>query len=587
MNLIDLPSLRAAYAAGANPATVIAAVYDRIAAWNDPALFIHLRPRAHAIADAERLAAGPRDLPLFGVPFVIKDNIDLVGCPTTAACPSFAYTPERSATVVERLLAAGAIAIGKTNLDQFATGLVGTRSPHGTPRNPFSSTHVPGGSSAGSAAAVAAGLVTFALGTDTAGSGRVPAAFQNLVGLKPTKGWLSTAGVVPAARTCDCVSIFALSVADAWSIAEVAQAFDPSDPYSRRAEPFPRSGAKRIGFLPESQRIFDHAEDAARYAETIERLHRLGYTCHEVDVTALTAAATLLYGGAFVAERTHAVGEFLATAPPDADPTVLAIVLAGQAPSAVELVADQHRLCGFARAAEALWSEVDLLCLPTTPGIATLDEVAADPIGRNRRLGTYTNWMNLLDCCGLAVPAGFRADGLPVGVTLAAPAWRDHLLAEVGAQLHHDLGGTCGATTVPVPAPSAMNDTRLRLVVVGAHLSGLPLNAQLTALGATLERTTVTAPCYRLYALPGTTPPKPGLVRVANGGGAIACEVWRLEPGAFAQFVAAIPSPLGIGKIRLAEGDEAPGFLCESIAVANAEDITARGGWRAWLAGTG
>jgi len=587
MTPIDLPSLRAAYAAGANPAAVIAAVYDRIAAWNDPALFIHLRPRAEAIAAAERLATGPRDLPLFGVPFAIKDNIDLAGCPTTAACPSFAYTPERSATVVERLLAAGAIAIGKTNLDQFATGLVGTRSPYGTPRNPFSSAHVPGGSSAGSAAAVAAGLVTFALGTDTAGSGRVPAAFQNLVGLKPTKGWLSTAGVVPAARTCDCVSIFALSVPDAWTVAEVAQAFDPRDPYSRRADVVPRSSAARIGFLPEAQRIFDHADDAARYLDAIERLRRLGYACREVDVAALTAAATLLYGGAFVAERTHAVGAFLATAPPDADPIVSAIVLAGQAPSAVDLVADQHRLRGFARAAEALWSEVDLLCLPTTPGIATLAEVAADPVGRNRRLGTYTNWMNLLDCCGLAVPAGFRADGLPVGVTLAAPAWRDPLLAQVGARLHHDLGGTCGATTVRVLEPAAMEDSRLRLVVVGAHLSGLPLNPQLTALGGTLECATVTAPCYRLYALPGTTPPKPGLVRVASGGGAIACEVWRLEPAAFARFVAAIPSPLGIGKVRLADGDEAPGFLTEGIAVADARDITASGGWRAWLTSTG
>lgn len=580
----DLPSLRAAYANGASPESVITTVYERIAAWNDPAVFIHLRPLAEVLAEAQRLGTGPRDLPLFGVPFAIKDNIDLANCPTTAGCPSYAYLPERSATVVQRLQAAGAIVIGKTNLDQFATGLVGTRSPYGTPRNPFSNAHVPGGSSAGSACAVAAGLVTFALGTDTAGSGRVPAAFQNIVGLKPTRGWLSTRGVVPAARTCDCVSVFALSVADATVIAEIAGAFDAEDPYSRPLPSVPTNPAPRIGVLSTDQQDFDHPEDAQCYVDTISRLRKLGYEVRTIDAAPLTAAASLLYGGAFVAERTHAVGYFLNPQPSDADPQVATIILGGQTATAVALVADQHRLRGYARAAEALWGEVDALCLPTTPGIATCAEVAAEPLARNKRLGTYTNWMNLLDCCGLALPAGFRRDGLPVGVTLAAPAGHDRLLARIGERLHHALGGTCGATTLRVPPPTLTDDdARLRLVVVGAHLSGQPLNAQLLALGATLECTTTTAPVYRLYALTGTTPPKPGLLRVANDGAAITCEIWRLEPAAFACFVAAIPAPLAIGRIALANGDEASGFLCEAFATAGARDITASGGWRAWL----
>ncbi len=580
----DLLSLRAAYAQGATPESVITAVYDRIAAWNDPALFIHLRPLAEVVAEARRLVDVSRDLPLFGVPYVIKDNIDLAGCPTTAGCPSFRYIPERSATVVERLRAAGAIVIGKTNLDQFATGLVGTRSPYGIPRNPFSRAHVPGGSSSGSACAVAAGLVTFALGTDTAGSGRVPAAFQNIIGLKPTRGWLSTRGVVPAARTCDCVSVFALSVTDATTIAAVAGGFDADDPYSRPLPSVPTKPAPRIGVLSADQQDFDHPEDAQRYTDTLRRLRDLGYDVRTIDASPLTAAASLLYGGAFVAERAHAVGSFLASQSSDADPQVRTIILGGQTTNAVALVADQHHLRGYARAAETLWSEVDALCLPTTPGIATLAEVAAEPLARNKRLGTYTNWMNLLDCCGLALPAGFRSDGMPVGVTLAAPAGHDRLLARIGERLHHALGGTCGATTLRVPAPALTDDdARLRLVVVGAHLSGQPLNAQLLALGATLECATTTAPCYRLYALPGTRPPKPGLLRVAYDGAAIACEIWRLEAAAFACFVAAIPAPLAIGRIALADGDEASGFLCEAFATTDALDITASGGWRAWL----
>jgi len=578
----DLPTLRAFYAAGGDPVAVIEAVYAAITAWNDPACFIHLRPRDEVIA-AVRADRGSRERPLFGIPFAIKDNIDLAGVPTTAGCPSFAYVPERSATVVERLCAAGAIPIGKTNLDQFATGLVGTRSPYGTPRNACSAAHVPGGSSSGSASAVAAGLVSFAFGTDTAGSGRVPAACQNLVGLKPTRGWLSTRGVVPAARTCDCVSIFALTCADAWTVAACASGFDVEDPYCRRLVA-PGGGVRRIGILLEADEQFDHEDDRRCYRAVCARLIELGYRTVPIDTAPLREAAALLYGGAFVAERAHAVGAFLATDPAGADAVVAGIVAGGTAPTAVDLVADQHRLAVLRRQAERIWADCDALCLPTTPGIATLAEVAADPVGRNRRLGTYTNWMNLLDCCGLAVPAGWRADGLPVGITLAAPAWADAALADVGGSLHAQIGGNTGHTSVPVPAATLLTPapTTVDVVVIGAHLTGMPLNGQLISAGACLLAATETAPSYRLYALTDTVPAKPGMVRVAQDGVAIPCEVWRMPLATYGAFVATIPAPLGIGRIELSDGTTAQGFLCEAWAVSNATDISAYGGWRAY-----
>lgn len=588
MITLDLPSIRAAYAAGETPTGLFTAIYQSIVRENDPALFIHLRPLKDILADAARLAQGPRELPLFGVPFAIKDNIDLAGVPTTAACPSFAYTPTESALVVQRLIAAGAIPLGKTNLDQFATGLVGTRSPYGTPRNALNRQWVPGGSSAGSASSVAAGLVTFALGTDTAGSGRVPAAFQQLIGLKPTKGWWPTQGVVPAARTCDCVTTFALTVDDAWSIAQVAGGYADHDPYSRPQSPRPTGRplkGLRVGIMTLSAADVDHPDEIRSYHATCDRLRNLGCSLITIDYQPLATAANLLYEGAFVAERTHAVGEFLATNPADADPTVAAIIRGGTTKTAVQLVSDQHKLLQQARICATLWDAVDCLCLPTTPGIATTTDVAAEPVQRNRRIGTYTNWMNLLDCCGLAVPGDRRSDSAPTGVTLAAPAWHDATLMELGRHLHYQLGTPSGRTTVLPPKPQTLPPPSnwQRVVVVGAHLSGLPLNKQLTDLGAVFEQATTTAPIYRFFALPGTIPAKPGLQRVATDGAAIACEVWRIAPEAYGHFVAAIPSPLGIGTIALTNNDNAQGFICEAWALAGATDITHFGEWRAYM----
>jgi len=552
----------------------IAQALERIAARGDDHVWI---TKLSGEIVHKHAAAAPVG-PLQGVTFAIKDNIDLAGVPTTAACPEFAYTPATSASIVQRLMAAGAIPLGKTNLDQFATGLVGVRSPYGVPKNPFDADYLPGGSSSGSAVAVAAGLCTFSLGTDTAGSGRVPASFNNLVGLKPTKGLLSTKGVVPACRSLDCVSIFTRSVGEAAEVLSVAAAFDEKDPFSRVAQPPvvdeswpPRIGVPRAGQLE----FFGNAEAAKLFAAAVERWRSLGAKIVEIDYTPFLAAARLLYEGPWVAERYAAIREFIEQKPEAMHPVTRKIIEGAKGLTATQTFTAGYRLAELRRQADLAWNNIDVLLTPTAGTIYTLAEVEAEPVKLNSNLGYYTNHMNLLDLCGLAVPAGFLPSGMPWGVTLSAPAFCDDRLLRLGAKF---LNEPAPKRALAAPAPIT------QVVVCGAHLSGLPLNWQLTRLGGKLVTATTTAPQYRLYALPGTVPPKPGLVRVAEQGAAIAVEVWELPLAAYGNFVAGIPAPLGIGSINLADGSVAQGFLCESVALTGAKDITHLGGWRAFLA---
>jgi allophanate hydrolase len=527
-------------------------------------------------------------LPLYGVPFAIKDNIDAAGWLTTAACPAFAYTPQEDATVVRRLRAAGAILIGKTNLDQFATGLVGTRSPHGAVANTFNPDYVSGGSSSGSASVVARGIAAFSLGTDTAGSGRVPAGFNNIVGLKPTKGWLSTAGVVPACRTLDCVSIFALTVDDADKVAQVAGGYDDADPYSRSvpagaARPWPK--APRLA-VPASLEFFGDTQAAAVFDDAVRALRADGAQVEAIDFAPFSELAALLYQGPWVAERFAAVQALWNENPDAINPVVRGIVEQAANYSALDAFKAEYRRAELTRQIHRALEGFDALVVPTSPSIYTIAELEADPVTLNSRLGVYTNFANLADLSALAVPAGMRADGLPSGITLIGLAWQDRALAQFGRQWQARRGLPLGATGAPLPAlaadgaPSA--DT-VRVAVVGAHLTGMPLNHQLTSRHAVFVEKTATAGDYRLFALANTTPPKPGLVKMDNGA-AIEVELWDVPVTAFGAFVAEIPAPLGIGTLELADGRLVKGFICEPRGLDGARDITEFGGWRAYLA---
>jgi allophanate hydrolase len=586
----------AAHRAGTQtPAQTVARTYQRIRAHDDPAIFISLRDEALAVAEAEALARrdDAASLPLYGVPVAVKDNIDVLGLPTTAACPAFAYQPARDAGAVARLRAAGAIVIGKTNLDQFATGLVGVRSPYGIPRNPVRDDLVPGGSSSGSAVAVSAGLVPLSLGTDTAGSGRVPAMLNNIVGLKPSLGLVSTAGVVPACRTLDCVSIFTLTVDDAMAALQAMSGFDEADPYSRRVALAPMAAAPtglRLGVPLKGQLLFfgDTASEAA-YSDALQRWTALGATLVEVDIEPLYETARLLYEGPWIAERLLVIRDLLASSPDAIHPVTREITLAGARLSATDTFGALYRLQALRRTAERTFAEIDTLVLPTAPTAYTTEQVLANPIELNSRLGSYTNFVNLLDLCGLAVPAAMRADGIPFGITLLAPSGRDAQLASVGRVFHADTGLTIGANDLPQPPlaqlPPTVSDGEIAIAVVGAHLSGMALNGELTALGGRLIAAGKTAPDYQLFALQGTTPPKPGMLRVEAGKGAsIAVEVWALSAAAFGSFVAAIPQPLSIGTVNMADGAAVKGFLVEPAAIAGARDISRYGGWRAFMA---
>lgn len=530
--------------------------------------------------------------PLAGLGFAAKDNIDVAGVPTTAGCPAFAYRPAADATVVRRLLDAGARLLGKTNLDQFACGLSGTRSPYGAVPNAFHPGYICGGSSSGSAYVVATGQADFSLGTDTAGSGRVPAGFNNIVGLKPSRGLISARGVVPAAQSVDCVSIFAGSVGLAARVLAQAMAPDPLDPYSRGLKladrPYP--GGLRFG-VPDRLEFFGDELSRAAFAQAIVRLRDLGGTPVAIDYAPLAQAAALLYESALVAERYEAIRSFFDGREADVIEPVRGIIAAGCGFSAADHCEALTRLRTLAQAADAMWDRIDVLVVPTAPTLYTIAQMQADPVALNRNLGVYTNFVNLLDYAALSVPSSLRPDGLPFGITFVGRRGSDWQLAELGQRYHHATRLTMGATGRPLPPPesiaglTAQPAATVQVAVVGAHLSGMPLNGQLTERGARLVRAAETSPDYRLFALPGTTPPKPGLLRVAPGtGSAIAVEVWEMPVEAYGSFVALVPPPLGIGTLELAGGGAVQGFLCEAAAVAGAQDISRFGGWRAYLA---
>ena len=576
------------------PAETVARSFKRIRDHGDPAIFINLRDEAGAIAEAEALSSKDASkLPLFGVPFAVKDNIDVAGLPTTAACPAFSYMPAQDANTVARLRAAGAIVIGKTNLDQFATGLVGVRSPYGIPKNPMRDDLVPGGSSSGSAVAVSAGLVPFSLGTDTAGSGRVPAMLNNIVGLKPSLGLMSTFGVVPACRTLDCVSIFSLTVDDAVTALNIMAGYDPADPYSRDRFVAPMTGfpsGLKLGIPRKGQLLFfgdKHSEQG--YDAAVARLIALGATPVEIDIEPLYETARLLYEGPWVAERYLVIRDLLASDPGAVHPITREITIAGAKVTAADTFAALYRLEALRQIARKTFAQIDTLVLPTAPTAYTVAQVLADPITLNSRLGTYTNFVNLLDLCGLAVPSSMRADGIPFGITLLAAAGNDAKLASIGRVFHADTKLTVGSTGFVQPALTPISRTlgkdEVAIVAVGAHMSGMALNHELTSFGGRLIEATTTAPDYKLYALKGTTPPKPGMLRVApNAGAEIKIEVWALPLKNFGAFIDKVPSPLSIGTVKLSNGSSAKGFLVEAEAVRDARDITSFGGWRAFMA---
>ena len=552
---------------------------------SERALWIHLLDESSLLAQAERLS--DPSLPLYGVPFAVKDNIDVGSLPTTAACPAYTYTAKETAPAVQALLDAGAILVGKTNLDQLATGLVGVRSPYGEVPNPFNPDYISGGSSAGSAAVVSLGLVPFALGTDTAGSGRVPAAFTNTVGLKPTKGSMSTRGVVPACRTLDCISVFALSVEDAQSVYDLFRGYDELDGYARPApQPLPAALPERprLG-IPEETPWFGDQRAAAAWQRHLEELAEIAELI-PLDTGVLRETAELLYQGPWVAER-YTVAEPLLEK--DALlPVIRDVILPAKDMSAADGFRAQYRLADLRREADQLMARVDALVVPSTPGIHTRAAVAEEPVKLNSQLGTWTNFVNLLDMCALALPGGFRDDGLPVGITLIGGAWQDGALAEFGRRWQRHRPWKAGATDNALPAPAepeaGSDDGMVTVAVVGAHLTGMPLNHQLTDRGAVLLESTRTAPCYRLYALANTTPPKPGLIKGADGA-AIEIELWKLPVSEFGSFVALIPAPLGIGTLETEDGRQVKGFICEGWAIDDATDITALGGWRHYIRG--
>jgi len=580
---LNIASLRRRYLMGeANPREVIQDIVSRIG--DDPHhIWIHRLPldeiQKYVIALQDKDPAG---LSLYGIPFAIKDNIDLAGVPTTAGCAEYAYLPQRHATVVQRLIDAGAIPIGKTNLDQFATGLNGTRSPYGACRNAYNPDYISGGSSAGSAVAVALGLASFSLGTDTAGSGRVPAAFNNLVGVKPTRGRLSARGVVPACRSLDCVSIFTLNTTDASTVLSVATAFDEQDAYSRQAVThgfdFGRAKSFRFG-VPRADQLqfFGNQDTAMLFQQSCDALEAIGGQQVEIDFLPFLKSARLLYEGPWVAERYAAIRDFFDTRQEAIHPVVREIIAGAEKFSAADTFDGMYKLEALRGESALVWDKIDCLVTPTAGTIYRIAEMEADPIKLNANLGYYTNFMNLLDCAAVAVPAGFQNDGLPFGITLVAQAHQDVPLLHLAERLSNSENANVQM--------KQSHGGRIRVAVCGAHLEGLPLNHQLTSRGAHLLERTRSSADYKLYALPGGPPYRPGMVHVATGetGSEIEVEVWELSARDFGSLVADIPAPLGIGSLTLADGSNILGFVCEQYAVQAAEDITHFGGWRAYL----
>ncbi len=590
---LDIGGLKAAYAAGTLTPTALAEDILRRTALDPNRVWIQRLSDAAIRSFALALEGrDPASLPLYGIPFAIKDNIDLAGVPTTAGCREYAYTPAKHAGVVQRLIDAGAIPIGKTNLDQFATGLNGTRSPWGACRNAFNPDYISGGSSSGSAVAVALGYCSFSLGTDTAGSGRVPAAFNNLVGHKPSLGWLSSTGLVPACRSLDTISVFALSAEDAEAVMNAAAGFDAADAFSRPVQghgfDFGSAATFRVGIPRQAQlNFFGNAEAERLFGEAVARIRSLGGECVEFDLQPFLDTAKLLYEGPWVAERYAAIRDFFDANPEAPLPVIREIVGGSRRWSAADAYAQGYRLKTYKRQCDALLAAVDCVLLPTAGTVYTIAELEADPIRLNANLGWYTNFMNLLDYAATAVPAGFQNDGLPFGVTLFAQRDQDGPLLRLAARMQRGAVATAGATEQAVPAPwdaPRLPDGQVRVAVCGAHLSGLPLNVQLTSRGGRLVAPVQSAPEYKFYALPGGPPYRPGMVRVTEGGGAIDMEIWELPAREFGSFVAGIPAPLGIGMVKLTDGGWVQGFVCEAAATEGAEDITGFGGWRAYLA---
>ena len=586
---LNIGSLQAHYRSGTlAPTDVIREVYRRIRALQENPVWINLVPEEESLVAAEALTDAAM-APLFGIPFAIKDNLDAVRLPTTAGCPAFSYLAEKDATVVRRLKSAGGILIGKTNLDQFATGLVGVRTPYGACSTVFHSEYISGGSSSGSAVAVAAGLVSFALGTDTAGSGRVPAAFNNIIGLKPTRGVLSTEGLVRACRSLDCISLFCLTAEDAETVFSAAASYDQADCFSRQLPaPEHTPSTYRIGIpAPHDLGLIEQGYRTL-FMEAEQRLSSLGHTLIEVDVTPLLKTAQLLYGGPWVAERLAAVGQFVKEHREQVHPVVRDIILGGEKYSAVDAFNGLYALEGFRQQASIIWNAVDILLLPTAPDIYRIKELENDPVALNSRLGTFTNFVNLLDLAAIAVPAGFRADGLPFGVTFIGQTFSDRLLIALSKSYLGSLRPSLGGTGLPYPQVSGADrpadSDRMMIAVVGAHLSGEPLNYQLTDRDARFIRRAKTAPSYQLFALPGTSPAKPGLVRVgAETGRSIDLELWELPVAQFGNLLKEVPSPLTIGMLHLSDGRVVKGFLCEEVAVQDALNISEFGGWKAYL----
>ncbi|TSD99721.1 allophanate hydrolase [Skermania sp. ID1734] len=531
-------------------------------------VWIHRRPELDVCADAAT-ATGP----LAGLRLAVKDNVDVAGLPTTAGCPDYAYLPDRDAPAVAALTAAGAVVVGKTNLDQFATGLVGTRSPYGVVTDSRRSEFISGGSSSGSAVAVAEGSADIAIGSDTAGSGRVPAALQGIVGIKPTVGVVSSDGVVPACRSYDCVSIFAADLtlanrAMAVLAAGAPQRHLPSD--VRLAAP-PRPVVAVFANMPDLDDDWRAAFDGA-----VSALELAGARIVRVDEQPFLAAARLLYDGALVAERYAAVGEFIDRASPSIDPIVGAIIRRAKDIPAHRLVSDLAELERLHAVAMASLAGADALLVPTVPCHPTIAEVDANPVAVNSRLGTYTNFCNLFDMCGVAVPAG-TAGSAQFGVTVLARAFEDAVALDIAAMLTGD--------TAPEPAwPTAVAPTS-ELVVFGAHLLGQPLAHQLTGLGARWAGEVSTAPRYRLGAL-DTDPPKPAVTRCPDGenGVSVLGERWLLSPAALGHFLAALPAPMQLGAVELHDGNWVTAFGCDAAAAARAKDISEYCGWRAALA---
>ena len=591
---LHIRGLHEAYAAGLDPVRVVEGVLGAVERADDPGIFITLLDRKALRRAVHKLGRfDPIARPLWGVPFAVKDNIDAAGLPTTAACPAFAYQPRMSATAVKRALAAGAVLIGKTNLDQFATGLVGVRTPYPIPKNVFDPSIVPGGSSSGSAVAVALGLVPFALGTDTAGSGRVPAGLNNIVGLKPSPGAVSNKGVVPACSTLDCVSVFAGTVDDAWTVYEVIAGKDEQDPFSRpivlgrmgAVPPRPVVGIPR----PADQEFFGDRAARVAWRASLGLLQDLGADLVEINMAPFNEVAALLYEGPWVAERYAALRPFFSQHAREVHPVTRRIIEKAKAFSAADAFAGRYCLEALRAATQPLWRGIDALAVPTIPCAPTLRQIEADPLGPNAKLGTYTNFVNLLDLAAIAVPGPMRRDGRAAGITLIGPRGCDAALASLGRLFHGAHGAMIGATGHPLPPssllPTAPPAGSLELAVVGAHLSGMALNHELRAADGVFLRAVDTEPSYELYALPGGPPDRPGLVRVAPGGGhAIATEVWALPAEAFGRFVAGLPAPLGIGTLRLADGTSPKGFLCEGEGVRGATNISKHGGWRAYIA---